>query len=82
MAENSKMKEIKNLNYYVDWLNNSIAEEHIKYYEYSDFANTQQIGKGSYGKVVRVNLKNSSRLFALKFFNDDGQILKGIVEEV
>ena len=82
MAENSKMKEIKDLNYYVDWLNNSIIEEHVKYYEYSNFANTQQIGKGSYGNVLRVNWKNSNRLFALKIFNNDEQTLKGIVEEV
>jgi hypothetical protein len=52
MAENSKTKD---LNYYTDWLDKSITEEHIKYYEYSDFTNIQQIGKGSYGIVIRVN---------------------------
>jgi hypothetical protein len=46
MEENSK---IKDLNYYIGWLNYSISEEHIKYYEYSDFTKTQQIGRGSYG---------------------------------
>jgi hypothetical protein len=79
MAENS---ETKDLNYYTDWLDNSITEEHIKYYEYSDFTNIQQIGKGSYGNVIRVNWKNPNRHFALKSFNNDKQTLKEVVKEV
>jgi hypothetical protein len=79
MAENFK---IKDLNYFNDWLNYSISEEHIKYYEYSDFTNIQQIGKGSYGNVVRVNWKNSNRIFALKSFNNNEQTLKEVVKEV
>ena len=39
---------------YIDWLEKSIAEEHIKYYEYSDFKNVQQIGRGSHANVLRV----------------------------
>ena len=66
----------------LDWLNNSIAEEHIKYYEYSDFKDIQQIGSGSYGNVVRGNWKNSDRFFALKSFNDDKQSLKEVIKEV
>jgi hypothetical protein len=79
MAENSGTKD---LNYYTAWLDNSITEEHIKYYEYSDFTNIQQIGKGSYGNVIRVNWKNSNRHFALKSFNNDNQTLKEVVKEV
>ena len=71
----------KDSNYYNDWLNNSI-EQHIKYYEYSDFRNIQQIGSGSYGKVVRGNWKNTNRFFALKSFNNDKQTLKEVVKEV
>ena len=74
--------KIKDLNYYVNWLNNSIADEHINYYEYSEFKNTQQIGSGSYGNVVRVNWKNPDRFFALKSFNNDDQTLKEVVKEV
>jgi serine/threonine protein kinase len=66
----------------LDWLNNSIAEEHIKYYEFSEFKNIQSIGKGSYGNVVRGNWKNSDRFFALKSFNNDKQILNEVVKEV
>ncbi|PKY42953.1 kinase-like protein, partial [Rhizophagus irregularis] len=79
MAENSK---IKDLNYYIDWLNYSISEEHIRYYEYSDFTNIQQIGKGSYGTVFCVNWKNSNRLFALKSFNNNEETLKEVVKEL
>ena len=81
----SKNTKIKDLNYYVNWLNNSIAEEHINYYEYSDLKNTQKIGSGSYGNVVRVNWKNPDRFFALKSFNNDDnddQTLKEVVKEV
>ncbi|RIA81422.1 hypothetical protein C1645_881628 [Glomus cerebriforme] len=76
MSENTK---IKDLNF---WLDNSIAEEHIKYYEYSNFKNFHQIGRGSYGNVVRANWKNSDRLFALKSFNNDEQTIKVVVKEL
>ncbi|PKC15822.1 hypothetical protein RhiirA5_407728 [Rhizophagus irregularis] len=79
MAENFVTED---LNYYIDWLDNSITEEHIKYYKYSDFTNIQQIGKGSYGNVIRVNWKNSNRLFAIKSFNNDKQTLKEVVKEL
>jgi hypothetical protein len=45
----------KEPNYYIDWLEKSIKEEHVVYYEYSDFKNFQLIGSGSYGKVERAN---------------------------
>ena len=78
----SKNIEIKDLNYYIDWINNSINEGHIKRYEYSNFKNIQPIGSGSYGNVVRVNWKNPDRFFALKSFNHDEQTLKEVVKEV
>ena len=76
----SKNPEKKDLNYYIDWLNNPIVKQNIKTYEYSDFKNIQQIGKGSYGNVERVNWKN--HFFALKSFNHDEQTLKEVVKEV
>ncbi|PKC61342.1 kinase-like protein [Rhizophagus irregularis] len=66
----------------IDWLEESIAEEHINYYEYSDFKNTQEIGSGAYGKVFRVNWKNDHHIFALKSFNRDKQILEEFVNEL
>jgi serine/threonine protein kinase len=79
----SEITEIKDSNYYIDWLDNSITEELIKYYEYSEFTSIQRIGKGSFGKVCRVNWKkNSDRFFALKFFYNDAFTLKEVVKEV
>jgi hypothetical protein len=31
----------------IDWLEKSITEEHIKSYEYSDFKDVKQIGRGA-----------------------------------
>jgi len=59
------------LNFYIDWLENSIADEYFTYYEYSDFKNLQPIGNGSFGKVTRANWKNADRFFALKSFNNN-----------
>ncbi|PKC01652.1 hypothetical protein RhiirA5_426369 [Rhizophagus irregularis] len=44
----------KDSNHYIDWLEKSITDEHIKYYEYSDFKNIRPIGNSSYGKVNRI----------------------------
>ena len=77
------MTGIKDTNYYINWLENSIAEGHIKCYEYSDFKNLQQIGIGSFGSVVRATLKNINHFFALKsFFNTNNITLKEVVNEV
>ncbi len=35
------------LNDYIDWLDRSISNEDINYYEYSEFKNVQEIVKGS-----------------------------------
>ncbi|CAB4393291.1 unnamed protein product [Rhizophagus irregularis] len=72
----------KDLNYYINWLERSIADENIKLYEYSDFKNIQPIGNGSYGNVSRINWKNSNRYFALKSFVNDKQTLKEILKEL
>ena len=70
-------------NCYIDWLEKAISDEHIKYYEYSDFKNIQTIGSGSFGSVVRATWKNIDKFFALKsFFNPNKITLKEIVNEV
>ena len=75
-----KMSDSKDSNY-IDWLENSISNEHIKYYEYSDFKNLQPIGCGSYGNVVRANWK-TNQFYALKSFNNDKITLKEVINEV
>ena len=72
----------KNSDFYIDFLERSIAEERIVYYKYSDFKNVQQIGKGSFGNVVRVNCKSTDCFFALKSFNNDEITLKEVINEV
>ncbi|RIA84799.1 kinase-like domain-containing protein [Glomus cerebriforme] len=67
---------------YIDWLEKSIAEEHIIYYPYSEFNNLRKIGKGSFGKVFRANWKNTDKVFALKNFNNDRTTLKEVVNEI
>ncbi|CAG8545791.1 6119_t:CDS:2 [Funneliformis caledonium] len=74
----SKDTEFKNLNY---WLEKSIVEKHIKYYEYLDFNHIKLIGEGSYGNVNLVKWR-STRLFALKSFNNNKQSLKEVIKEL
>ena len=66
----------------IDWLENSISDEHFRYYEYSDFKNIQTIGKGSFGNVVRVNWKDTDLFFALKSFKNDIVSMNEVVNEV
>ncbi len=72
----SNETEIKETNVYIDWLEKSIA------YEYSNFKNTQPIGNGAFGKVSRVNWKDTDTVYALKSFNDYNLPLKVVVNEV
>ena len=37
------MSDIKDLDYYNNWLENSISNGHIKYYEYLDFKNIKEM---------------------------------------
>src|SRR5688572_25391172 len=77
MSNKTDLKDI-----YIDWLENSIADVHFRYYEYSDFKNVQKIGTGSSGNVVRVNWKDTDLLFDLKLFKNDSVSLKEVVNEV
>jgi hypothetical protein len=72
----------KEADYYIDWIEKSISEGNIKYYEYLEFEKKQKIGSGTHGKVIRANMKNTDRFFALKSFNNDKITLKEVVSEV
>jgi hypothetical protein len=56
---------------YVVWLENSISKGDINYYEYTNFENFQSTGRGSFGRIVRVKLKNSNSTLALKSFTNE-----------
>ena len=66
----------------VDWLEQSITNEHIIDYRYSDFKNIQYIGGGSFGNIFRANWKDTDTVFALKSFNNQKSTLKEIIKEV
>ena len=77
MSTDTKLEE------YIDWLEQSIANEYLNSYEYSDFKNLQSIGNGACGgSVVRANWKSAGIFFALKTFNNDTMTLKEVVNEV
>ena len=69
-------------NEYIEWIEKSISDEHINYYEYSDFKHIKTIGNGSSGTVVCASWKHTNYIFALKFFNNEQTILKEVVNEV
>ena len=83
MSDNIKMQDTKNTNEWINWIEEAISKEHLKYYEYKQFSNFQQIGAGGFGKVYRANWKNLEKCLALKsFFNLDNITMKEIVREV
>lgn len=79
MSNESNLKES---NVYFDWLERSISEENIAYYEYLEFKNLKLIGSGSFGSVYRANWRNIDNFYALKTFNNDKTTLKEVVNEV
>ena len=80
------MSGINDSNKYVDWLEKSITDGYISYYEYSEFNNIQSLGNGSFGSVVRANWKNTDTILALKSFykqtSTTSPLYKEVVDEV
>jgi len=68
---------------WINWIDEVIAKKNIKHYKYHHFSNFQKIGSGAFGRVYRVNWKNSKQFLALKsFFNLDNVTIKELVHEV
>ena len=79
----SNNTDTNNSNEWINWIEESIAKESIKYYDYKHFNNIQEIGFGGFGKVYRANWKNSYSYLALKsFFNFNNITAKEIINEV
>ena len=77
------MSEVQNTENASDWIEEAIAKEYLKYYDYKNFSNIQEIGSGRFGKVYRANWKNFENYIALKsFFNLNNVTVKEIVREV
>jgi hypothetical protein len=77
------MQNNENINEWINWIEEALAKEYLKYYEFGNFKNIQEIGSGAFGKVFRANWKNFDHYLALKsFYNLNNITLKEIVHEV
>nr|CAG8543366.1 5352_t:CDS:10 [Entrophospora candida] len=65
---------------WVEWLNEAIQNEHINFYKYNSFKNTQKIGSGGSGKVYKVMYNSST--FALKSYKHDITNMKEVINEL
>jgi hypothetical protein len=79
---NTELKITGNSNEWINWIEESISNKQIKYYDYKYFNNIQEIGFGSFGRVYRANWKNSQSYLALKSFTNFNITVKEIVNEV
>ncbi|EXX67475.1 uncharacterized protein OCT59_020687 [Rhizophagus irregularis] len=66
---------------WINWLDEAINKEHIKYYKYDQFNNVKIIGSGGFGKVFRANWKNTGNILALKEFKYNTAV-KEIINEI
>ncbi|CAB4414000.1 unnamed protein product [Rhizophagus irregularis] len=83
MSNNAELELVSNTNDWNKWIEEAISKKLIKYYEYKQFYNIQEIGSGGFGKVYRANWKNSHKRYAIKsFFNINDATVKAIVREV
>ncbi|CAB4488391.1 unnamed protein product [Rhizophagus irregularis] len=83
MSDYKEMRDRKNTNEWINWIEEAIVKEHLKLYEYNQFSNIQEIGSGVFGKVYRANWKILKKQFVLKsFFNLNNVTIKEIVCEL
>ncbi|GBC27655.2 kinase-like domain-containing protein [Rhizophagus irregularis DAOM 181602=DAOM 197198] len=45
------MQNNENIDEWINWIEEAISKKHIKYYEFEDFKNIQEIGYGAFGKL-------------------------------
>ncbi|CAB4404323.1 unnamed protein product [Rhizophagus irregularis] len=66
-----------------NWIEEAISKKLIKFYEFGQFYNLQEIGSGGFGKVYRANWKDSHKCCALKsFYNLNDATIEAIVREI
>ncbi|GES99856.1 kinase-like domain-containing protein [Rhizophagus clarus] len=77
------MQSTENTNEWINWIKEAISKGYYRFYEHKYFSKVQRIGAGGFGKVYRVNWKNSEQCLALKSFFDLSNITaKEIVHEL
>jgi hypothetical protein len=81
MSKETKETDLKESNIYINWLERSIVDEYLNYYNYSEFKNLKPLGNGAHGSVSRANWRNTYGFFALKSFDNDKITLKEVVNE-
>ncbi|GBC20835.2 kinase-like domain-containing protein [Rhizophagus irregularis DAOM 181602=DAOM 197198] len=66
-----------------NWIEEAISKKLIKFYEFGQFYNIEEIGSGGFGKVYRADWKDSHKRCALKsFYNLNDATIKAIVREI
>jgi hypothetical protein len=63
-------------------LEQHIKEENIKYYDYNEFTDIEEIGGGLVDKIYKAYWKLSGKFRILKSFSLDNNIVKEIINEV
>ena len=56
----SDIIEIPNTENTNEWIEIAIKNEYLKYYDYKNFSNIEEIGSGGFGKCTVVNRVSSS----------------------
>lgn len=69
-------------NGYTNWLEKSIIDEYLNYYDYSNLKNLKLLAGGGFGRVYCANWKDSDVTYAIKMFYNHKSSLKEIVNEV
>ncbi|CAI2166914.1 15669_t:CDS:2 [Funneliformis geosporum] len=69
-------------NKYQIWKNDACNGKYFYYFEYTDFKDIQNIGKGNFGKVYRACLEHDNHIIALKNFKIDKLTMKDVVNEI
>ncbi|CAB4472831.1 unnamed protein product [Rhizophagus irregularis] len=52
----------------IEWIEEKIKNEYIHYFEYDKFSHFYEVGRGSFGEVIKANLANKG-LVALKIIS-------------
>ena len=60
------VKRTNNSNAHVDWIEKAIDENYIKYYDYVEFNDVEEINSGSVGNIFRAKWKDSDTMMVLK----------------
>lgn len=73
-------KKTNESNSHINWVENAFTENYIKYYDYSNFTNIEEIDNNSFGKILRANWKETDIRLIIKSSNK--LTIKEIINEV